>query len=103
MSAVFYESFNQQSFEVAIGRSVNFVQDNHLLPGLRRIARPALSAAAAAASWCGWWPGSSMWRIPRPPSQWVGELLSAENKDKCRKLLCPFWYLQSAELHKTTD
>lgn len=25
----FYESFNQQQFEQAIGRSVNFVQDNH--------------------------------------------------------------------------
>jgi dTDP-4-dehydrorhamnose 3,5-epimerase len=25
----FYESFNQQAFEAAIGRSVNFVQDNH--------------------------------------------------------------------------
>lgn len=25
----FYESFNQQRFEAAIGRSVNFVQDNH--------------------------------------------------------------------------
>lgn len=25
----FYESFNQQRFEEAIGRSVPFVQDNH--------------------------------------------------------------------------
>ena len=25
----FYESFNQQAFEAAIGRSVSFVQDNH--------------------------------------------------------------------------
>ncbi|MWU43703.1 dTDP-4-dehydrorhamnose 3,5-epimerase, partial [Escherichia coli] len=25
----FFESFNHQQFEAAIGRSVNFVQDNH--------------------------------------------------------------------------
>ena len=110
----FYESFNQQRFEEAIGRSVSFVQDNHscsakgVLRGLhyqvqqpqgklvRVVAGEVFDVAVDLRA------GSKTF------GQWVGELLSAENK---RQLWVPEGFAHgflvlsdSAEfLYKTTD
>ena len=110
----FYESFNQQRFEEAIGRSVSFVQDNHscsakgVLRGLhyqvqqpqgklvRVVAGEVFDVAVDLRA------GSKTF------GQWVGELLSAENK---RQLWIPEGFAHgflvlsdSAEfLYKTTD
>ena len=110
----FYESFNQQRFEEAIGRRVPFVQDNHscsakgVLRGLhyqvqqpqgklvRVVAGEVFDVAVDLRA------GSKTF------GQWVGELLSAENK---RQLWMPEGFAHgflvlsdSAEfLYKTTD
>jgi dTDP-4-dehydrorhamnose 3,5-epimerase len=110
----FFESFNQQAFEGAIGRSVSFVQDNHsrsvkgVLRGLHyQIQRPQ----------------GKLVRVVRGEvfdvavdirknsltfGQWVGMHLSAENK---HQLWVPEGFAhgfvvlsESAELlYKTTD
>lgn len=110
----FFESFNHQQFEHAIGRSVQFVQDNHskssqhVLRGLhfqteqaqgklvRVVAGEVFDVAVDVRK------GSSTF------GQWVGARLSAENK---RQLWVPEGFAHgfvvlsdSAEfLYKTTD
>ncbi len=82
----FFESFNQARFEAAIGRSVTFVQDNHsrsvkhVLRGLHyqiqqpqgklvRIVRGEVFDVAV-----------DLRKSSPTFGQWVGEILSAENK-----------------------
>ena len=82
----FFESFNQQQFATAIGREIHFVQDNHsrsakdVLRGLHyqiqqpqgklvRVVQGAVFDVAVDI------------RTSSPTfGQWVGEILSAENK-----------------------
>jgi len=82
----FYESFHQARFEDAVGRQVNFVQDNHsksahnVLRGLHyQIKQPQGKLVRVVA-------GSvfdvavDLRRSSPTFGQWVGEVLSAENK-----------------------
>lgn len=46
----FFESYNQRVFEEAVGRKVEFVQDNHSKSRKRSIAGIALSIRAVCAS-----------------------------------------------------
>jgi len=110
----FFESFNQRAFEKAVGRSVNFVQDNHslsshgVLRGLHyqivqpqgklvRVVRGEVFDVAV-----------DLRKSSPTFGQWAGALLSAENK---RQLWVPegfghgFLVLsEHAEfLYKTTD
>lgn len=83
---VFFESFNRARFEAAIGRSVTFVQDNHscsdkhILRGLHyqiqqpqgkliRVVRGEVFDVAV-----------DIRRSSPTFGQWVGQILSAENK-----------------------
>jgi dTDP-4-dehydrorhamnose 3,5-epimerase len=110
----FFESFNQARFEAAIGRSLTFVQDNHsrsvkgVLRGLHyqirqpqgKLVRIVVGAVFDVA----------VDLRPSSPTfgQWVGEILSAENK---RQLWIPEGFAHGfvvlsevAEcLYKTTD
>jgi len=110
----FYESFNQQSFEAAIGRHVNFVQDNHsrsaqgVLRGLHyqlqqpqgKLVRVVVGEVFDVAV--------DLRKSSSTYGQWIGELLSAENK---RQLWVPEGFAHGflvlsdrAEfLYKTTD
>ncbi|GAA5234879.1 dTDP-4-dehydrorhamnose 3,5-epimerase [Verticiella sediminum] len=110
----FFESFNHARFEEAIGRSVRFVQDNHsksarnVLRGLHyqieqpqgKLVRVVQGEVLDVAV--------DLRRGSPTFGQWVGEILSAENK---RQLWVPkgfghgFLVLSdSAEfLYKTTD
>jgi dTDP-4-dehydrorhamnose 3,5-epimerase len=110
----FYESFNQQSFEAAIGRSVSFVQDNHscsargVLRGLHyQLQQPQGKLVRVVAGEV--FDVAVDLRQSSPTfGQWVGELLSAENK---RQMWVPEGFAhgflvlsESAEfLYKTTD
>ena len=110
----FFESFNHARFEAAIGRSVTFVQDNHscsiqhVLRGLHyqvrqpqgkliRIVRGEVFDVAV-----------DIRRSSPTFGQWVGQVLSAENK---RQLWVPEGFAHgfvvlsdTAEcLYKTTD
>jgi dTDP-4-dehydrorhamnose 3,5-epimerase len=110
----FYESFNQEKFEHAIGKQVNFVQDNHSR-SIKNVVRGLHYQVNA--------PQGKLVRVVygevfdvavdiRKDSstfgQWVGELLSAQNK---RQLWIPegfahgFMVLsESAEfVYKTTS
>ena len=82
----FYESFNQTRFDAAIGRQVTFVQDNHsrsvknVLRGLHyqiqqpqgKLVRVVVGAVFDVAV--------DIRRSSPTFGQWVGEVLSAENK-----------------------
>ena len=83
----FFESFNQQQFEEAVGYSVNFVQDNHsksakgVLRGLHYQLPPMAQAKLVRCT------SGSLFDVAvdiRPESatfgKWVGVTLSAENK-----------------------
>ncbi|MBX9915092.1 MAG: dTDP-4-dehydrorhamnose 3,5-epimerase [Pseudomonadaceae bacterium] len=110
----FYESFNQQAFEAAIGRSVSFVQDNHscsargVLRGLHyQLQQPQGKLVRVVAGEV--FDVAVDLRQSSPTfGQWVGELLSAENK---RQMWVPEGFAhgflvlsESAEfLYKTTD
>lgn len=110
----FFESFNQARFEALIGRSVQFVQDNHscsarhVLRGLHyqirqpqgklvRVARGEIFDVAV-----------DVRRGSPSFGRWVGEVLSADNK---RQLWIPEGFAhgftvrsETAEvLYKTTD
>lgn len=110
----FFESFNQTQFEQAIGKSVQFVQDNHsrsarnVLRGLHyqiqqpqgklvRVVRGEVFDVAV-----------DLRKNSKTFGQWVGEILSADNK---RQLWVPegfahgFVVLSDAAefLYKTTD
>ncbi len=110
----FFESFNHAKFEQAIGRKVQFVQDNHskssknVLRGLHyqaqrpqgklvRVTQGEVFDVAVDIR-----PGSNTY------GQWVGEILSAENKKQLwipEGLAHGFLVLsETAEfLYKTTD
>jgi len=82
----FYESFNQARFDTAVGRPVNFVQDNHsrsvrnVLRGLHyqiqqpqgKLVRVAVGEVFDVAV--------DLRRSSPTFGQWVGALLSADNK-----------------------
>lgn len=110
----FFESFNHAKFEAAVGRRVNFVQDNHsrsmqgVLRGLHyQIQQPQGKLVRVVA-------GSvfdvavDLRRSSPTFGKWVGEVLSAENK---KQLWIPEGFAhgfvvlsESAEfLYKTTD
>lgn len=110
----FFESFNHAKFEAAIGRQVNFVQDNHsrsmqgVLRGLHyQIQQPQGKLVRVVA-------GSvfdvavDLRRNSPTFGKWVGEVLSADNK---KQLWIPEGFAhgfvvlsESAEfLYKTTD
>ncbi len=82
----FYESFNQRQFEEAVGRSVSFVQDNH-----SRSVKNVLRGLHYQI----WQPQGKLVRVIQGEvydvavdirrssptfGQWVGAILSAENK-----------------------
>jgi dTDP-4-dehydrorhamnose 3,5-epimerase len=110
----FFESFNQRAFDKAVGRPVNFVQDNHslssngVLRGLHyqivqpqgklvRVVRGEVFDVAV-----------DLRRSSRSFGKWTGALLSAENK---RQLWVPEGFAHgflvlsdTAEfLYKTSD
>jgi dTDP-4-dehydrorhamnose 3,5-epimerase len=110
----FYESFNQQSFEAAIGRSVNFVQDNHscsargVLRGLHyQVQQPQGKLVRVVAGEV-FDVAVDLRKSSATYGQWVGELLSAENQ---RQMWVPEGFAhgflvlsERAEfLYKTTD
>lgn len=110
----FFESFNQAQFEEAVGRKVNFVQDNHsrssknVLRGLHyqiqqpqgKLVRAVLGEVFDVAV--------DIRKNSPTFGKWVGELLTAENK---RQLWVPEGFAHGfvvlsdyAEfLYKTTD
>lgn len=110
----FFESFNQLAFENRIGRSVNFVQDNHsrsgrhVLRGLHyQINQPQGKLVRVIAGEI--FDVAVDVRASSPTfGQWTGTLLSAENK---KQLWVPEGFAhgfsvlsESAEvLYKTTD
>lgn len=110
----FFESFNQATFEAAVGRPVNFVQDNHsrsagnVLRGLHyQIRQPQGKLVRVVAGEV--FDVAVDLRKPSPTfGRWVGEILSAENK---RQLWVPEGFAhgfvvlsETAEfLYKTTD
>lgn len=110
----FFESFNEAQFEEAIGKQVKFVQDNHsrsvkgVLRGLHyQIQRPQGKLVRVVAGEV--FDVAVDIRKSSPTfGQWVGEILSAENK---RQLWVPegfahgFVVLSDAAefLYKTTD
>ncbi len=110
----FYESFNQQSFEAAIGRSVQFVQDNHscsargVLRGLHYQVQQAQGKLVRVVAGEVFDVAVDLRKSSPTFGQWVGELLSAENK---RQMWVPQGFAhgflvlsESAEfLYKTTD
>lgn len=110
----FFESFNSRLFNEAVGREVNFVQDNHsrsvqgVLRGLHyQIVQPQGKLVRAVI-------GSvfdvavDMRKGSPTYGQWVGEVLSAENK---RMLWVPEGFAHGFQvlsetadfLYKTTD
>jgi dTDP-4-dehydrorhamnose 3,5-epimerase len=110
----FFESFSQRSFDQAVGRQVNFVQDNHsrsarnVLRGLHyQIKRPQGKLVRVIA-------GSvfdvavDLRRSSATFGQWVGEVLSEENK---KQLWVPEGFAHgfvvlsefAESLYKTTD
>ncbi|WP_349956759.1 dTDP-4-dehydrorhamnose 3,5-epimerase [Rhizobium sp. ZPR3] len=83
----FFESFNQAKFEAAIGRSADFVQDNHsrsgrgVLRGLHYQLPPHAQAKLVRVVVGEVYDVAVDIRKSSPTfGQWVGVLLSAENK-----------------------
>ena len=111
----FFESYNQQAFNEAVGRDIQFVQDNHsksaknVLRGLHYQLPPKAQGKLVRAVAGEVFDVAVDIRKNSPTyGQWVGEVLSAENK---RQMWIPpgfahgFLVLsESAEfLYKTTD
>lgn len=110
----FYESFNQQRFEEAIGRTVNFVQDNHsrsakgVLRGLHYQIQQPQGKLVRVAQGEVFDVAVDLRKSSPTFGKWVGELLSAENKNQ---LWIPEGFAhgfvvlsETAEfLYKTTD
>ena len=83
----FYESFNQNKFEEAIGRKINFVQDNHsksvkgVLRGLHYQLTPKAQGKIVRVIQGEVFDVALDLRQSSPTfGQWVGEILSADNK-----------------------
>ena len=110
----FFESFNQVQFEAAVGRAVNFVQDNHsrsaqnVLRGLHYQIRQPQAKLIRVTAGAVFDVAVDIRRSSPTFGKWVGELLSAENK---RQMWIPqgfahgFFVLSDAAecLYKTTD
>jgi len=110
----FFESFSQRHFEEAIGRSITFVQDNHsrstqhVLRGLHYQIQNAQGKLVRVVQGAVFDVAVDMRKSSPTYGQWVGEILSAENK---KQLWVPegfahgFYTLsETAEfLYKTTD
>ncbi|CAM4233406.1 dTDP-4-dehydrorhamnose 3,5-epimerase [Bordetella muralis] len=111
----FFESFNQQSFEAAVGRPVSFVQDNHshsvrgVLRGLHYQLNPhAQGKLLRVLSGEIYDVAIDLRRGSPTLGQWVGEILSSENR---RQLWIPEGFAHgflvlsdSADVsYKTTD
>ncbi|WP_208279114.1 dTDP-4-dehydrorhamnose 3,5-epimerase [Massilia oculi] len=110
----FYESFHQARFEEAVGRSVTFVQDNHsksahnVLRGLHYQIRQPQGKLVRVVAGSVFDVAVDLRRSSPTFGQWVGEILSAENKAQMwvpEGFAHGFLVLsQSAEvLYKTTD
>ena len=110
----FFESFNQVQFEAAVGRAVNFVQDNHsrsaqnVLRGLHYQVRQPQAKLIRVTAGAVFDVAVDIRRSSPTFGKWVGEVLSAENK---RQIWVPqgfahgFFVLSDAAecLYKTTD
>ena len=110
----FFESFNQARFEQAIGKSVQFVQDNHsrsakhVLRGLHYQIQQPQGKLVRVVQGEVFDVAVDLRKRSKTFGQWVGEILSAENK---RQLWIPegfahgFVVLSDTAdfLYKTTD
>jgi len=110
----FFESFNQARFEEAIGKPVQFVQDNHsrsvknVLRGLHYQIRQPQGKLVRVVQGTVLDVAVDIRKSSNTFGQWVGEILSAENK---RQLWIPEGFAhgfivlsETAEfLYKTTD
>jgi dTDP-4-dehydrorhamnose 3,5-epimerase len=110
----FYESFHQARFEEAVGRKVNFVQDNHsksahnVLRGLHYQLQQTQGKLVRVTSGTVFDVVVDLRRSSPTFGKWVGDILSAENKVQ---LWVPEGFAhgfvvlsESAEfLYKTTD
>ena len=110
----FYESFHHARFEEAVGRQVNFVQDNHsksahnVLRGLHYQLRQTQGKLVRVVAGSVFDVAVDLRRSSPTFGQWVGEVLSAENK---MQLWVPEGFAhgfvvlsESAEfVYKTTD
>lgn len=111
----FFESFHQQKFEAALGRRVNFVQDNHsysikgVLRGLHFQVAPKAQAKLIRVIQGEVFDVAVDIREESPTyGRWVGTILSAENK---RQLWIPegfahgFYVISGGAecLYKTTE
>jgi len=110
----FFESFNQAKFEAAIGRPVAFVQDNHsrsvknVLRGLHYQIRQPQGKLVRVVQGEVFDVAVDIRQSSPTFGQWVGEILSAENK---RQMWVPAGFAHgfvvlsdTAEfLYKTTD
>jgi dTDP-4-dehydrorhamnose 3,5-epimerase len=110
----FFESFNQAKFEAAIGRPVSFVQDNHsrsvknVLRGLHYQIQQPQGKLVRVVQGEVFDVAVDLRKSSPTFGQWVGEILSAENK---RQLWVPEGFAhgfvvlsEAAEfLYKTTD
>lgn len=82
----FFESFNQQVFEAAVGRSVSFVQDNHsrsakgVLRGLHYQVQQAQGKLVRVVEGEVFDVAVDLRRSSPTFGKWVGAHLSAENK-----------------------
>jgi dTDP-4-dehydrorhamnose 3,5-epimerase len=110
----FFESFNQAQFEAAVGKSVQFVQDNHsrsvknVLRGLHYQIKQSQGKLVRVVMGEVFDVAVDLRKSSKTFGQWVGEILSAENK---RQLWIPEGFAHgfvvlsnTAEfLYKTTD
>jgi dTDP-4-dehydrorhamnose 3,5-epimerase len=110
----FFESFNEAQFSAAIGKEVKFVQDNHsrslknVLRGLHYQVEQAQGKLVRVVSGEVFDVAVDIRKSSPTFGQWVGEILSAENK---RQLWVPEGFAhgfivlsEAAEfLYKTTD
>jgi dTDP-4-dehydrorhamnose 3,5-epimerase len=110
----FFESFNQRSFDEAVGRQVSFVQDNHsrsvrnVLRGLHYQIKQPQGKLVRVVAGTVFDVAVDMRRNSPTFGQWVGEILSDENK---KQLWVPEGFAHGfavlsefAEyLYKTTD
>jgi dTDP-4-dehydrorhamnose 3,5-epimerase len=110
----FFESFNQAQFEAAIGKPVQFVQDNHscsaknVLRGLHYQIQQPQGKLVRVVQGEVFDVAVDLRKSSKTFGQWVGEILSAENK---RQLWIPEGFAHgfivvsdTAEfLYKTTD
>ena len=82
----FFESFNQAQFEAAIGKPVQFVQDNHsrsvknVLRGLHYQIRQPQGKLVRVVQGEVFDVSVDLRKSSKTFGQWVGEILSAENK-----------------------